>query len=71
LAKIARCAETDAPDRFNAVAIIRSGFPESVGHAEHALPVRMIKLTDARQIAPYKWVHPDEERENAGMIASR
>jgi len=25
-------------------------------------PVRMIKLTEARQIPPYKWVHPDEER---------
>jgi hypothetical protein len=24
--------------------------------------VRMIKLTEARQITPYKWVHPDEER---------
>jgi hypothetical protein len=27
-----------------------------------APPVRMIKLTEARQITPYKWVHPDEER---------
>jgi hypothetical protein len=27
-----------------------------------APPVRMIKLTAAREIAPYKWVHPDEER---------
>jgi len=25
-------------------------------------PVRMIKLTEARSITPYKWVHPDEER---------
>ena len=25
-------------------------------------PVRMIKLTAARAITPYKWVHPDEER---------
>ena len=25
-------------------------------------PVRMIKLTEQREIAPYKWVHPDEER---------
>ena len=23
---------------------------------------RMIKLTDARVITPYKWLHPDEER---------
>jgi hypothetical protein len=28
LAKIARCAETAALDRFNAAAINRSGFPE-------------------------------------------
>ena len=27
-----------------------------------APPVRMIKLTEAREITPYKWVHPDEER---------
>jgi hypothetical protein len=25
-------------------------------------PVRMIKLTQQREIAPYKWVHPSEER---------
>jgi hypothetical protein len=24
--------------------------------------VRMIKLTERREITPYKWVHPDEER---------
>jgi hypothetical protein len=28
----------------------------------HAPPVRMIKLTEDREITPYKWVHPDEER---------
>ena len=27
-----------------------------------APPVHMIKLTEARQITPYKWVHPTEER---------
>ena len=27
-----------------------------------APPVRMIKLTAAREITPYKWIHPDEER---------
>ncbi len=27
-----------------------------------APPVRMIKLTAAREITRYKWVHPDEER---------
>lgn len=28
----------------------------------HAPPVHMIKLTDNREITPYLWVHPDEER---------
>jgi hypothetical protein len=28
----------------------------------YAPPVRVIKLTEQRQIGPYKWVHPDEER---------
>src|SRR6266403_414334 len=28
----------------------------------YAPPVRMIKLTEAREITPYLWVHPDEER---------
>jgi hypothetical protein len=28
----------------------------------YAPPVRMIKLTETREIAPYTWVHPDEER---------
>ena len=27
-----------------------------------APPVRMIKLAAVREISPYKWVHPDEER---------
>jgi len=26
-----------------------------------APPVHMIKLTERREITPYKWVHPDEE----------
>src|SRR6202047_1125774 len=30
-----------------------------------APPVHMIKLTEAREITPYLWVHPDEEREGA------
>jgi hypothetical protein len=25
-------------------------------------PVHMIKLTETREITPYRWVHPDEER---------
>ena len=28
----------------------------------HAPPVHMIKLTEKREITPYLWVHPDEER---------
>ena len=28
----------------------------------HAPPVHMIKLTETREITPYKWVHPNEER---------
>ena len=28
----------------------------------YASPVHMIRLTEAREIAPYVWVHPDEER---------
>jgi len=28
----------------------------------HAPPVHMIKLTEKREITPYFWVHPDEER---------
>jgi hypothetical protein len=28
----------------------------------YAPPVHMIKLTEARQTTPYRWVHPDEER---------
>lgn len=28
----------------------------------YAPPARMIKVTETRQITPYKWVHPTEER---------
>jgi hypothetical protein len=28
----------------------------------YAPPVHMIKLTETREITPYLWVHPDEER---------
>jgi hypothetical protein len=28
----------------------------------YAPPVHMIKLTTEREITPYKWVHPDEDR---------
>ena len=27
----------------------------------YAPPVRMVKLTETREITPYKWVHPDED----------
>ena len=27
----------------------------------YAPPVRIIKLTETREITPYKWVHPDED----------
>jgi hypothetical protein len=30
--------------------------------AIQAAPVHMIKLTQVREITPYVWVHPDEER---------
>jgi hypothetical protein len=28
----------------------------------YAPPVHMIKLTATREITPYQWVHPEEER---------
>ena len=28
----------------------------------YAPPVHMIKLTETREITPYRWVHPEEER---------
>ena len=31
-------------------------------NGRHAPPVHMIKLTGTREITPYLWVHPDEER---------
>ena len=34
-----------------------------------ALPVHMIKLAEAREITPYRWVHPDEERR--GLATTR
>ena len=30
--------------------------------ASYAPPVHMIRLTETQEIAPYPWVHPDEER---------
>jgi len=34
----------------------------SCGTRRFKPPVRMIKLTERREVTPYKWVHPDEER---------
>jgi hypothetical protein len=34
----------------------------SCTNGRHVAPVHMIKLTEAREITPYRWVHPDEER---------
>jgi hypothetical protein len=33
-----------------------------LGTRRYKPPVRMIKLTEQREITPYKWVHLDEER---------
>jgi hypothetical protein len=34
----------------------------SCRRGRYAPPVHMIKLTESREITPYFWVHPDEER---------
>ena len=34
----------------------------SCGTRRYRPPVRMIKLTEQREITPYKWVHPEDER---------
>ena len=34
----------------------------SCGTHRYKPPVHMIKLTETREITPYSWVHPDEER---------
>jgi hypothetical protein len=31
-------------------------------HAPLQAAVRMIKLAEHREITPYEWVHPDEDR---------
>ena len=31
-------------------------------NSRYALPIHMIKLTETRAIAPYKWMHPSEEK---------
>jgi hypothetical protein len=32
------------------------------GTRRYKPPVQMVKLTEEREITPYKWVHPDDER---------
>ena len=34
----------------------------SCSKGRYAPPVHMIKLTERREITPYKWAHPDEDR---------
>jgi hypothetical protein len=34
---------------------------KSIAHDHASPPVHMIKLTQQREIAPYKWVHPDDD----------
>ena len=36
----------------------------------YAPPVHMIKLTETREITPYVWVHPDEERSRLFLFGS-
>jgi hypothetical protein len=33
----------------------------SCNKGRYAPPVHMIKLTEAREITPYPWVHPDDD----------
>jgi hypothetical protein len=34
----------------------------SCKNGRYARPVHMIKLTNEREITPYPWVHPDDDR---------
>jgi hypothetical protein len=34
---------------------------QSCRKGRYAPPVHMIKLTEARQTNPYRWVHPDDD----------
>jgi predicted CxxxxCH...CXXCH cytochrome family protein len=31
-------------------------------HGRYAPPVHMVRLTEEREVTPYKWVHPDDDR---------
>jgi len=53
------------PPATRYAAVEAGGIPEmrrSCRKGRYAPPVHMIKLTETRQITPYKWVHPNEER---------
>lgn len=53
----ASARDTDLETRLEAALKCRS-----CCKLRYAPPVHMIKLTERREITPYKWVHPDEER---------
>jgi hypothetical protein len=40
---------------------ILSGRDHNTVTPRHSPPVHMIKLTKEREIAPYVWVHPDDD----------
>ena len=55
----------DAIRRPKRYAALETGsFPQMpvLPHPRYAPPARILKLTETRQITPYKWVHPTEER---------
>jgi hypothetical protein len=41
---------------------VETAVPVCMQNAATAPPVHMIKLTETREITPYRWVHPDKER---------
>jgi hypothetical protein len=43
----------------------------SCKRGRHGPPVHMIKLTQEREIAPYVWVHPDDDRWSRWLIQSK
>jgi hypothetical protein len=42
--------------------LVETGEPVCMLKAATVPPVHIIKLTETREITPYLWVHPDEER---------
>jgi hypothetical protein len=41
---------------------ICENWPNACCSGRYKPPVRIIRLTEQREITPYKWVHPDEEQ---------